>query len=520
MNAAEFPVLSILIWLPLVGAVMVGFVRNLRAAKWSAAAIAGLELAVALIVLDRFQAENSNELQWVEHHAWIKRLNIEYFLGVDGVSILLLPLSALLTLLTLVATWNSVQRLPRFHLSLLLALEGITMGVFTAMDMMLFFLFWELTLPPIFFLIGLWGVGPGRRAAAMKYTLVMLFGGVALLFATVLLSFNHVNMINGSVPNDLTFSLPALLATPLSGHLEVTVFLLLMVGFAVKAPLPPFHTWLPTVAMEGSTQMTALLTGLKLGVYGIIRFAMPLAPAAAVEYNWALGIIGAVTMIYGALVALQQSNFRRLLAYASISHIGLIVVGLSSLNMQGIQGALFQLINFSVDASALMLIAGFIHHRLGSTERIHMGGLAQVMPRLTGFYFLFMLASLGIPGTNGFPAELLLVVSALTSHPSLAISALAGTILSAGYMLALTRHAFMGPTASAAVRQLQDLRPRELGVLCVFGALVISFGLWPDTVLESQRAAAEAWLNHLLEPPTIDGSDFGQSIPNPEESRE
>jgi NADH-quinone oxidoreductase subunit M len=306
------------------------------------------------------------------------------------------------------------------------------------------------------------------------------------------------------------------LTTPLSAHLETAVFFLLMVGFAVKAPLPPFHTWLPTVAMEGSTQMTSLLTGLKLGVYGIIRFGMPLAPTSTVEYNWTLGIIGAVTLIYGALVALQQSNFRRLLAYASISHIGLIIVGLSSLNMQGIQGALFQLVNFSVDASALMLIAGFIHHRLGSTERIHMGGLAKVMPRLTGFYFLFMLAGLGIPGTNGFPAELLLVVSALTSHPSLAIAALAGAVLSAAYMLSFTRRAFMGPTASAAVRQLQELRPRELSILCVFGALVISFGLWPDVILEKQRAAAEAWLNHLLEPPAMDGTDFDSNLPNPE----
>jgi len=520
MNAAEFPLLSILIGLPLFGALGVGFIRNLQAAKWSALLIAALELAVALFTLGQFEADKGNELQWVEHHAWIERLNIEYFIGVDGVSILLLPLSALLTLLTLLATWNSVQRLPQFHLALLLALEGITMGVFTAMDMMLFFLFWELTLPPIFFLIGLWGIGPGRRAAAIKYTLVMLFGGVALLFAVILLAFNHAEATQGAIPEDLAFSLPALLTTPLSGYKEAAVFLLLMLGFAVKAPLLPFHTWLPTVAMEGSTQMTALLTGLKLGVYGIIRFALPLAPTAAVEYNWTLGIIGAVTLIYGALVALQQSNFRRLLAYASISHIGLIVVGLSSLNIQGIQGALFQLVNFSVDASALMLIAGFIHHRLGSTERIHMGGLAKVMPRLTGFYFLFMLASLGLPGTNGFPAELLLVVSALTSHPSLSIAALAGTVLSAAYMLTFTRRAFMGPAASAAVNQLQDLRPRELGVLCLFAALVIGFGMRPQMVLDSQKAAAEAWLNHMLSPPTPDGSDFDESVSPSLENKE
>ncbi|MGR8951345.1 MAG: complex I subunit 4 family protein, partial [Gammaproteobacteria bacterium] len=468
MNLGEFPMLSVLIWLPLAGAVATGLIRSVQSAKWSALAIAGLELAVALWVVAGFHAEDGNQLQWVEQHVWIGRLNAEYYLGVDGISILMLPLSALLTLLTLLATWNSVQRLPRFHLSLLLALEGITMGVFTAMDMLLFFVFWELTLPPIFFLIGLWGIGPARRNAAIKYTLFMLFGGVPLLFAIILLAFNHVNAVDGSVPADLAFSLPALLSTPLAEEWEAAVFFLLMLAFAVKAPLAPFHTWLPTVAMEGPTQVTALLTGLKLGIYGIIRFAMPLAPSAAVEYNWALGIIGAVTLIYGAMIALQQSNLRRLLAYASVSHIGLIIVGLSSLNMQGIQGALFQLVNFSVDASALMLIAGFIHHRLGSTEILHMGGLAKVMPRLTGFYFIFMLASLGIPGTNGFPAELMLIISALTSHPSLAISALAAAVLGAAYLFSFTRRAFFGPVKGAAVDRLHDLRPREFGILSLF----------------------------------------------------
>ncbi|HSN22820.1 MAG TPA: proton-conducting transporter membrane subunit, partial [Methylomicrobium sp.] len=282
MNSAEFPLLSVLIWLPLFGATSVCFVRNLKGAKWFTLLIALMELVISFYAILGFECEKGNELQWVENHVWITRLNIDYFLGVDGLSILLLPLSAFLTLLTLLATWNSVQRLQHFHLSLLLALEGITMGVFTAMDMLLFFKFWELTLPPIFFLIGLWGIGPGRRNAAIKYIMVMLFGGAALLFGIILLGLNHVNSINGTLPNDLTFSLPELLNTPMAEDMETLVFFLLMVGFAVKAPLPPFHTWLPEIAMEGSTQMTAMLTGLKLGVYGIIRFAMPLAPTATV----------------------------------------------------------------------------------------------------------------------------------------------------------------------------------------------------------------------------------------------
>ncbi|MGR9107359.1 MAG: complex I subunit 4 family protein, partial [Gammaproteobacteria bacterium] len=293
---------------------------------------------------------------------------------------------------------------------------------------------------------------------------------------------------------------------------ERVVFILLLIGFAVKAPLPPFHTWLPHVAMEGSTQITALLIGLKLGVYGIIRFALPLAPASAVELSLPIGIAGAVTLVYAALIALQQSNFRRLLAYASISHVGMIMVGLSSLNMQGIQGALFQMVNFCVDAAALMLVAGFIHRRIGSTECIHLGGIAKMMPRLTGFYFLFMLAGLGIPGTNGFWAEFLMIVSTLTSHPALVVAALCGTVLSVAYMMSFTRRAFFGPAATR-VRQLQDLRPRENSVLCAFAVLVLVFGLWPDWVMEKQRSAAEAWLSHLLEPPLPDDDEFENLIP-------
>ncbi len=255
-------------------------------------------------------------------------------------------MSALLTLMAIIASWNSVQHLARFHFALLLALEGVTIGVFVALDMALFFLFWELTLPPIFFLIGLWGIGSARRSAAIKYTLFMLFGGVPLLFAIIILAVNHATATGGSIPQDMAFSLPVLLATAVPDNLQALVFLLLLLGFAVKAPLVPFHTWLPAVAMEGPTQLTALLTGLKLGAFGIIRFAMPLAPSAAVQYSWVLGILGAITLVYSALIALQQSNLRRLLAYASVSHVGLVIVGIASLNTQGIQGAIFQLLNF------------------------------------------------------------------------------------------------------------------------------------------------------------------------------
>ena len=262
--------------------------------------------------------------------------------------------------------------------------------------------------------------------------------------------------------------------------------------------------------MEGPTQVTALLIGLKLGLYGILRFALPLAPEAAVEYSWALGILGAITLIYAGLIASQQTNLRRLLAYASISHVGLVLIGIASLTLQGIQGSLFQLVNFTLIASSLMLIAGFIQHRLGSTEILHLGGLAAVMPRLTFFYFLFMLASIALPGTSGFPAELLLILGALTAHHSLGVTALAGAVLSASYMLSFTRRAFLGPITRTAVSQLHDLRPREIGLLCVPALLIILLGFAPSALLKVNQTAVEAWLSHLLEPAKVEHNEMAQ----------
>ncbi len=491
------PILSIIILLPLLGGVAIGFTHNIYLAKRIALLIAGLELILTLIVVQWFDATNGNNFQLVERHAWIPSLNIEFLIGIDGISVLFLPMSALLTLIAIIASWNSVQHLTRFHFALLLIMEGGTMGVFVALDMMLFFLFWELILPPIFFLIGLWGAGPQRRGAAMKYMLYMLFSGVPLLFAFIMLGVNHAMQTGGSIPHDLSFSFPVLLNTHIAEDLQVIIFLLLLTGFAVKAPLVPFHTWLPSTAVEAPAQLTALLIGLKLGAFGILRFAMPLTPNASVEYAWILGIFGAITFIYAAMIALQQTNLRRLLAYASISHVGLVIVGIATLNMQGIQGAVFQLLNFTLIASCLMLIAGFIQHRLGSTELIHLGGLAKVMPRLTTFFFIFAMASIGIPGTSGFPAELLLIIGALNAHPGLGIAALLGAILGAAYMLSFMRRAFFGPITHVNSSRALDLRSREFALLCIPALLVLFFGFFPDLVLDVNKVAAESWLRRL-----------------------
>jgi NADH-quinone oxidoreductase subunit M len=240
------------------------------------------------------------------------------------------------------------------------------------------------------------------------------------------------------------------------------------------------------------------MTGLKLGVYGIIRFTVPLAPAAAREYHWLLAGLGVAGVLYGALLALGQTNLRRMLAFSSLSHVGLVLLGVAAFSMQGIQGALFQLLNFTVVAGGIFLLSGFLHHRVGSTDIISLGGAARRMPLLAAGFFLFGLAGMGVPGTSGFPAEFLLILSALATHTGAGLAALAGMVVGAAYFLGMFRHAFLGPMHNTAVMEAVDLRRRELAVMLVLGMLLLGGGLFPDSVLELTRASSEAWIAGLL----------------------
>lgn len=490
------PHLTLLIFLPLAFAAALSLFRNPRAARRFALGAAAAELGLALGLLARFDFASAR-LQWIERAEWIPSLNVDYVVGVDGLSVLFPPLTAFLTLAVVVATWTSVQSMVRLYLALLFLLETATLGVFCALDLALFFLFWELTLIPIFFLISLWGTGPERRHAAIKYTLFMLAGGVPLLFGIMLLAFGHAEELSLPIPRGLSFDYQVLLHVPEAEELRVPVFLLLLLGFAVKAPLFPFHTWLPTVAMEGPAGLTALLTGLKLGIYGLIRFALPLVPDAARDYAWLLSLLGAVGVVYGGLIALRETNLRRLLAYSSISHVGFVVIGLASLTLQGVQGAVFQLLNFGIVSGGLFLIAGFLQHRLGSTDLAHLGGAARSMPLLATFFFILGLASIGVPGTNGFAAEHLILIGAFQAYPGTGFAALFGVILNAAYFLGFFQRAFLGPVRLDNVGTCPDLRPRELALAGVLAALALMSGFAPSLVVEANRPAVAAWITQV-----------------------
>jgi len=492
----DLPMLSLLILTLPLGALAIWLAPDPRKARVIGLATLIVDLTFSLVVFSRFDPGLAG-FQMVEQASWIPSLNVHYRVGVDGISVLFLPMTILLVLGVVVASWNSVRSLLRLYYSLLLLLASVTLGVFCALDTVLFFLFWELTLIPLYFLISLWGIGPDRRYAAVKYTLFMLVGGVPLLFAFLLLAFNHADFNGGVLPDALMFDYATLLATPLPHHIEVVVFLLLLAGFAVKTPVFPLHTWLPVVSMEGPVAVAALMTGLKLGAYGLIRFTVPLAPAVAQEFHWLLAALGVIGVIYGALAALVQTNLRRMLAYASVSHAGLVLLGIASLNLQGLQGALFQLLNFTVVAGGLFLLTGFLHQRTGTTELMQLGGVGRSMPLLAAFFFVFALASMGVPGTAGFPAEFLILMGTLKSHTGAGLAALFGMALGAAYVLESYRSTFYGPVDSDVVATAVDLRRRELWIAVVLTGLILLVGLYPAVVLDTTRETAVQWMEHL-----------------------
>lgn len=493
---SELPLLSLLLLLYPAGALLIWLAPNALAPRVLALAVNGIGVALGLLVLAAFDGSQP-DFQLLERAQWIPSLNVHYAVGVDGISVLFLPATALLFFGVTIASWNSPRHLPRLYFSLLLLQAGATVGVFCAVDTMLFFLFWELSLVPFYFLVNLWGVGPHRGYAASKYTLVMLGAGVPLLFGFLILAFNHAALSGAGLPGGLSFDLPTLLRTPLPDSLELTVFLLLLLGFAVKTPVYPLHMWLPLLAMEGPVAVAAMLTGLKLGAYGIIRFAVPLAPDAAQDLHGLLAGLGVVGLIFGAVAALAQTNLRSMLAYASLSHVGLVLLGIAAFSQQGVQGAVLQLLNFTLVAGGAFLVAAFLRQRLGSTDISAMGGAARSMPLLAGFLLFFGLAGMGLPGTSGFPAELLILVATLQSHAGAGLAVLFAMVLGAAYFLDFYRRAFLGPVTREAVARACDLRPRELALVLLFAAVILFFGLFPALLLDLIQPSAAAWAARL-----------------------
>lgn len=479
---SEMPVLSLVVFLPLAVAVCLWLLPERFSRQLVSLAMLG-ELLLATTVLVAYNP-GGPRFQLLERMPWIGSLNAHYLLSVDGLSVLFLPATALLFLGTLVASWNAISESRRLHLALLLALESAIMGVFCALDTALFFVFWELTLVPIYFLLARWGATADAPRVAARYCLLMLAGGVPLLIAFALLA--------AGMPEP-TFDLTALLAVPLPRDTQLAVFLLCLLGFGIKVPLVPVHTWLPQFALAAPGSLTALLVGLKLGAYGLIRFAIPLAPEVAADMHWLLAGLGTVSLLYGAVAMLAQSNLRVGMAYASICHVGLALLGLASLTAQGVQGAVSLLLSFSVATGGAMILLEFLRQRTGSTDLQALGGAAKSMPLLATGFLVCGLAGVGMPGTSSFPGEFLLILSALEQHTGAGMAALFALSIAAGAFLHLYRKAFFGPVQRQAVADAEDLRPREWAVLIALIAMIVAIGVYPEPWFDLVRPAAEAW---------------------------
>jgi len=493
-----FPILTVLTFLPLLGAVVTWLFQKdedlIR--KW-ALGVAGVELFISVLLLWYF-TPNSSQIQFAERAAWIPAIGVGYHLGVDGISVLFIPLTAFLTVLIMVYSWDTAKTLLKPYLMALLGLESTMVGVFASLDLILFFVFWELMLIPSYFLIKLWGPGAQRQYAALKYVLYTLSGSVLMLVGIVLLNLNfHAAAVTHRTEPLYSFDFLELLTVPVPPEQQTLIFFLLFFGFAFKAPVFPFHTWLPTALVEGPIVMSVVLAGVKLGTYGFIRFSLPLLPEAAKDWLWLMALLGLVGIIYGGLIALVQSDFRRLLAFSSISHLGFVMLGLFALNFQGLQGSLLQMINLGFSTAGLFFMAGFLYNRTGSGDLAAYGGLAERLPLLSTFVLILGLASIGLPGTNGFIGEFLILLGAFRAHWVLAAVGVLGVILGASYFLWYYERAFFGPVAPSAQKPLQDLQPREWGIAVALSVMIFWIGLYPAPFLNMINGSVETLASRL-----------------------
>jgi NADH-quinone oxidoreductase subunit M len=500
-----FPVLTVLILLPLLGAAVIAFMPDRRLARTAALVVALAELALAVVLVLAF-TPGVSDVQFAERVSWIETVGAQYHVGVDGISVLFIPLTAFIAVLVILFSWNSPRFLAKPYFVAVLAMEATTIGIFASLDLVLFFVFWELMLVPSYFLIKLWGGGPQRQQAGLNYVMYMLVGSAPMLIGIVLLGANYSDVRAGGDAPRFSFDLLTLLVTPISTELQTLVFFLFAFAFAVKGPLVPFHTWMPTALVEGPIGIGMFLVGLKLGVYGFLRFAIPLAPDAAEQWSWLLAALGVLAVIYAALIAIVQRNLRRLLAFAGTSHVGLALLGAFSLDVQGIQGALFVMINAGLGATGLLLLTGFLHARTGSSDLSRYGGLVRRLPLLTTFFFIIGLAAIGLPGTSGFVGEFLVLLAAFRTHWVLAAAAVLAVVLSAAYFLSFYERAFLGPEVRPSARTLHDLGAREAAMAAVVSAVILWAGLFPGPLLDITRGSAEALTEHVERGALVDGA--------------
>jgi NADH-quinone oxidoreductase subunit M len=485
--------LTLLLAIPVAGAVLLALVpRRATSALFSLALLAsGINFILSLQIFGGFDG-SSGEMQFVERIPWMPAVGIAYIVGIDGISLFLALLTTLLMPIAILASWSVTERVKEYLIFMLLLETGM-LGAFVALDLFLFYVFWEVMLVPMYFLIGVWG-GTRRIYAALKFVIYTMAGSLLMLVAIIYLAARYAE-----TAQTLTFDLLKLYGLRLPFEQQVWLFAAFALSFAIKVPLFPFHTWLPDAHVEAPTAGSVILAGvlLKLGTYGFLRFAMPLFPdaaAAAAPLIIALAVIG---IIYGAAVAMMQSDIKKLVAYSSVSHLGFVMLGLFAFNIQGVQGAIYQMVSHGLSTGALFLLVGMIYDRRHTRLIDDFGGLWKVIPLFSAIFLVVMFSSVGLPGLNGFVGEFLILLGAFQVTPGWTAAAASGVILGAIYMLWMYRRVIFGPLANTANEKLHDLNMRELVLLAPILVLIVLMGVYPRPFLQRIEPAAALALKKI-----------------------
>ncbi len=499
MTFSDFPLLSILIFLPFAAAsfLLVAYKVSPKMLYWLALLVAAVNLGLAIGLLSFFADGSSRGFRWAEQFTWVKEIGLRYQVGVDSISAWLIALTALLGLIAVFAA-GSIQERPRYFWAGLLALEGAMIGVFATTNLLLFYVFWEIMLIPAYFLIGSWGETTFRVRAAIRFVLFTLAGSLLMLVAILFLAFV-------STPVGGQFSLDYLdvqrnLAT-LDESTQRWLFLAFAAAFIVKVPLVPFHSWLPDAYAETPAPALVLIAGAmsKTGAYGFLRYCIFLFPAAAQEFAPILAGLALFSIIYGALAALGERDIKRILAYSSLSHMGFIVLGMFSLNSQGVNGAVLQMVNHGIVTPALFLAAAALFVRTGTNNIEVLGGLQNRWPRLAAVFLVLGLASLGLPGLNQFAGEFLIIGGAFLASPIYAAIAVAGVVLAAWYMMRLFQTAWHGPVAAGMRLAGGDMRRAEYVLFLPLVILIVVLGVAPSLVTGVLDTTVNEWLRPVTQ---------------------
>ena len=508
----QIPVLSIMVYIPLVGALAIVFLvgrEKTRAIKGIATAVALLDFLVSLPLWFAFDRTHPG-YQFVERLPWIPSLGVEYHFGIDGLSLVLILLTTLMGVIAVVCSYTAIHDRQKEYYVLLLLLQTFMLGTFCCLDFFLFYVFWEVMLVPMYFLIGVWG-GERRLYAAIKFFLYTLAGSVLMLLGIIALYFYNTTGFLGykGLGNAPTFSIEKLTAVAASMpvDLQIWLFFAFFLGFAIKVPMFPFHTWLPDAHTEAPTAGSVILAAvlLKMGTYGFVRFSLPMFPDA-VKTPWVLGlmvVLAIVGIVYGAMVTLVQKDMKKLIAYSSVSHLGFVMLGIFTLNLAGVQGAILQMVNHGISTGGLFLLVGVLYERRHTRKISEFGGLARPMPLYATFFLIIALSSMGLPLLNGFIGEFTILQGAFARSFWWAFFAATGIVLGAAYLLWLYQRVFFGEVSNPANASLPDLTVREQLTLVPLVLLALWIGLYPRPIFDVLRTPAEKIVAAVGGPTTL-----------------